>query len=136
MRQIPGSLMIRRACVLAGLLALFLQGSSGGHMLLVQHTRCAQHGELVHKDEAHQHVAAEHADANAVAVQGTPDAGFDEAHDYCSVSADRRDGLVAIADARASAHVCKAPHGIALASAFVASDAARFLVAPKNSPPA
>ncbi len=130
------STMIRRTCVLVGLLALFLQGSSGGHMLLVQHTRCADHGELVHPGDAHPHVAAEHAQPDSAAVHGTPDAGSDKTHEHCSVSANRRDGLVAIVDAPASAHVCAMPHGVAVAHEFIVTDPARFRVAPKNSPPA
>jgi len=128
--------MIRRACVLAGILALFLQGSSGGHMLLVEHARCAEHGELVHNGEAHDHVASEHGRADSATVHGTPDAGADEAHEHCSASADRRDALVSIVEAQVSARVSEAPHGCTLPNAFVVADTARFRVAPKNSPPA
>ena len=128
--------MIRRACVLAGLLALFLQGSSSGHMLLVEHTRCTDHGVLVHNADAHQHVAAEHAHANAPSVHGTPDAGAGEAHDHCAVSVDRRDALGSIGPALTSTPVCQARAVFAIADAFVAVDTSRFRIAPKNSPPA
>ena len=117
------------------MLALFLQGSSGGHMLLVEHARCVEHGELVHNGEAH-HVAAEQSHAKSPAIHGTPDVGTEEAHDHCSVSADRRDALVSIADAQPSAQVTVAAADIAPLQAFVVAGTARFRVAPKNSPPA
>jgi hypothetical protein len=128
--------MIRRACVLAGLLALFLQGSSGGHMLLVEHTRCTEHGELVHSGDAHQHVAGKHAYADATSVHGTPDAGTGETLDHCAVSVDRRDAIGSIGAALPSARVCEGRHSVALADTFVATDTSRFRIAPKNSPPA
>jgi len=128
--------MIRRACVLAGILVLFLQGSSGGHLLLVEHGRCAEHGELVHNGEAHDHVASEHGHTDSVAVHGMPDAGADEAHEHCSASADRRDALVSLVEAQLSARVNEAPQGSTRPNAFIVADTARFRVAPKNSPPA
>ena len=118
------------------MLVLFLQGSSGGHMLLVEHTRCSEHGELVHNDETHSHVVAEHGHGDSVAIRGAPDASTDEAHDHCLVSADRRDALVSIVDARAATPTYDALSSITLARTFVVTDTARFQVAPKNSPPA
>jgi hypothetical protein len=96
--------MIRRACVLASILGLFLQGSTGGHMLLVEHSRCVEHGELVHNSEAHAHVSAAHPHADLAAVHAT--------HNGDSV------------------------HDVGVTDAFVAPLAARFRIAPKNSPPA
>ena len=134
--QPSGFLMIRRACVLASLLALFLQGSSGGHMLLVEHTRCPEHGELVHNGDADPQLAGKHAYEDATSVHGTPDAGADEAHDHCALSVDRRDAIGSIGAALTSARVCEPLRNSALSDAFVASDASRFRIAPKNSPPA
>ena len=128
--------MIQSACVLAGLFAVFLQGSSAGHMLLVQHTRCAEHGELVHDGDAHRHVAGEHAHVDTASVPGMPDLGSGEAHDHCALSVDRRDALVSIAAPAGSTLVGEAPRGVALADAFVPTDTSRFQLAPKNSPPA
>ena len=128
--------MIRRICVPAGLLALFLQGSSGGHMLLVEHTRCVEHAALVHDGEAHHHVAAEHTRVDSAAVHGTPDLGSDETHEHCALSIDRRDALVSVAALLVSTQSVDASRDLAFTDAFVAPRTARFRIAPKNSPPA
>ena len=128
--------MIRSACVLAGLLALFLQGSSGGHMLLVEHTRCVEHGGLVHQSDAHQHVAGEHAHADSTAVHGVPDAGSEEGHDHCVVSADRRDAVGSVSAPVLCSGALEAPHVLAPTDASAVTRTARFRIAPKNSPPA
>ena len=128
--------MIRRVCALGALLALFLQGSSGGHMLLVEHSRCAEHGELVHAEKAHDHQASEHVETHRVAFESGSDESSDEAHEHCALSVDRRDALLSIVEAQI------APSRIEL-SASASPDAAlpfvatkRFRIAPKNSPPA
>jgi hypothetical protein len=126
--------MIRRACVLVGILGLFLQGSNGGHMLLVEHSRCAEHGALVHHGDAHPHEVAEYADATS--VQGTPDLGSDEAHEHCALSSDRRDASVAIGASLVVANSASTSQVTAQADAFITSQSALFRIAPKNSPPA
>ena len=128
--------MIRRACILAGILGLFLQGSNGGHMLLVEHSRCVEHGQLVHDGGGHEHAAEEHSHPDAPAAHGTPDAGSEEAHEHCALSIDRRDALVAIAAPLVSARCVEAPLASAVADALVVTGADRFRQAPKNSPPA
>lgn len=128
--------MIRRACVLVSLLALFLQGSSGGHMLLVEHSRCSEHGELVHRGDAHQHLAPEHAHADSAAVHRVPDAGSNDGHEHCAMSVDRRGAVVSISTPLVSTHAPKVPQVFAPADASVVSQTARFRIAPKNSPPA
>ena len=128
--------MIRRACVLASLLGLFLQGSSAGHILLVQHTRCAEHGELVHSRDAHQQPAGEHSHADAAAVHGTPGPGSDEAHDHCALSVDRRDAIVSFCAPVCSTRSFETQHAFAPNEAFGVARTARFRIAPKNSPPA
>lgn len=84
--------MIRSTCILFGLPALVLQGSSGLHMLLVEQSRCAEHGELVHGD-AHPHDPGQSGHAESAELRGTPEAGTDGNHDHCSVYADRRTAL-------------------------------------------
>ena len=133
---LPESTMIQRACALAALLALFLQGSGGGHMLLVEHTRCAEHGELVHEGGAHHHGAPERAETNSVAFRSSPADGSEEAHEHCALAADRRDALVAIVEAQVSAYLIEARQSVTPAYAFVPADAERFRIAPKSSPPA
>ena len=136
LQQPPGSLMIRRACVLAGLLALLLQGSTGGHMLLVEHTRCAEHGELVHRGDSHERVDSEHAHADVAALEGTPSQGSGEAHDHCALSVDRRGAVAAIVSPEPFTQSLEAAQGFAPVDAQVVTGTARFRVAPKNSPPA
>jgi hypothetical protein len=105
-------------------------------MLLVEHTRCSEHGELVHSDGAHSHVVVEHGSAGSLGVRGASDPNPDEAHDHCSVSADRRDALVLIVDPQVATPTHDAPSRSTLASTFAVTYTARFRVAPKNSPPA
>lgn len=127
--------MIRSAYVITSLLILMLQGSSGGHMLLVEHTRCAEHGELVHGDP-HQHGAGPQQQAESPALHGMPDPSTEEGHDHCSVSSDRRDALVLIAAPDAGIQASKAHEPLALHSAIIPPITPRFRIAPKNSPPA
>ena len=128
--------MIRRSCVLVGILGLFLQGTNGGHMLLVEHSRCAEHGALVHRGDANPHEVAEHGYANASSVQGTPDVGSDETHEHCALSSDRRDASLAIGASLVVASSASASQVTAQADAFITSHSALFRIAPKNSPPA
>lgn len=128
--------MIRRACALGSLLALVLQSSTGGHMLLVEHTRCAEHGELVHGGEAHHDAAGGDAHNGSAAAQGAADARGDEAHHHCSLWSDRRDGLASIDDADAWFQVAEARADFTLRSAVIVPRTPRFQIAPKTSPPA
>jgi len=127
--------MIRGACALTALLAVVLQGSSGGHMLLVEHSRCAEHGELVHGD-AHQHEADPGRQAESAVLDGLPDAGSDEAHEHCSVLSDRRDAHVPIATAGAGMRVPEAQDELSVPGADIAPSTSRLQLAPKTSPPA
>jgi hypothetical protein len=128
--------MIRRACALAGLLGLFLQGSSGGHMLLVEHTRCAEHGELVHGGEAHHHVGAAHDESDFRAFQTGSDGASGEAHQHCALIADRRDALVSIGNAQSAPLAASTVQSLVAEQGLVAAETQRFRIAPKNSPPA
>lgn len=127
--------MIRHVCALAGLLALFLQGSRGGHMLLVEHTRCAEHGDLVHEGVAHHHGASDHTESDKAAFESVSDEGSDEAHEHCALTADRRDAFLVV-DSHAPPCLLEVPRSVASADAFVPADTRRFRIAPKNSPPA
>jgi hypothetical protein len=127
--------MIRGACVLTALLVLVLQGSSGGHMLLVEHSRCAEHGELVHGD-AHQHEVGADRQAESLLLQGTPNSSPDQAHGHCSGLSDRRDALVSIGTVGAGIRVPEAQAVLRLLGANIAPNASRLRLAPKTSPPA
>ncbi|NNE17998.1 MAG: hypothetical protein HKN10_05930 [Myxococcales bacterium] len=127
--------MIRGACVLTTLLALVLQGSSGGHMLLVEHTRCAEHGELVH-GVAHQHEAGPNRQAESAMLHRSPDAGAEDAHDHCSALTDRRDSLVSIADASAGIRALETQGELSFHDTKIPSSTSQLQLAPKTSPPA
>ena len=128
--------MIRRACLLAGILAVFLQGSNGGHMLLVEHARCPEHGELAHNGESHHHETGGHAESDSPTFQNTSTDRPEEAHEHCGFSADHRNALIAISGAQLSTHAYETRVDFVLASVFVGPSGARFRIAPKNSPPA
>ena len=128
--------MIRPACVLAGILGLFLQGSNGGHMLLVEHSRCAEHGELVHSEGAHPRVAAAHTHGDSAAVHGTPDDGSDEAHEHCALSVDRRDAPLSIVAWMVSTRSTPAAPDLAVGDAVAVARTVLLGLAPKTSPPA
>ena len=127
--------MIRRSCALMGLLALFLQGSGAGHMLLVEHTQCAEHGELVHGSEAHAHRPEDPSAAEGSATLDTYEAGADDSHDHCLLSADRR---ATGAGHPASVLIDIEPRETDLAPRTIHDLAgpARHRTAPKTSPPA
>jgi hypothetical protein len=117
------------------MLALFLQGSSGGHMLLVEHTRCAEHGDLVHAGETHHHGAAEVDEADVVTLHGAPAESGEESHEHCAFSADRRDALASAAGTQALRWT---PEEAIAASPVAHRHESRpelFRVAPKTSPP-
>ena len=128
--------MIRQICALAALSALILQGSSGGHMLLVEHTRCAEHGELVHGDAVHHHASSAHAETAELGLGDLGGHDADTAHDHCAVTADRRDAVVALSTAQLFATARDAIERRAAVQAQIPPWQARFRVAPKTSPPA
>lgn len=128
--------MIQRACVLAGVLGLFLQGSTGGHMLLVEHSKCVEHGELVHNSRAHTHVSKQHAHADLVVLHATQNGGSEQGHEHCALSFDRRDALALVEASAVSTPRVDVVRKLGLTDAFIAPVVARFRIAPKNSPPA
>jgi hypothetical protein len=131
-----GNPVIRRACALAGLLALLLQGTSGGHMLLVEHTRCVEHGELEHGGDGHHHDTGAHASEHAPAFDSASDPASSSAHEHCALTADRRDALVPTGESQACGSIEVARAESAFASPIVVAETPRYQIAPKNSPPA
>ncbi len=102
-------------------------------MLLVEHTKCVEHGELVH--DAHGHPVDLTADADR-SLRGTSDPEREASHDHCSLATERRDAVTPIDDAWVT-HMLTidAPDGIAI-EITPSEKAPRFRLAPKNSPPA
>ena len=105
-------------------------------MLLIQHTRCAEHGELIHGGEAHHHEGLAHVETDAVAFESASTGASDEGHGHCALTVDRRDAPCSITEAQISQRLIEAPEQHPSTDAFVFVEANRFRVAPKNSPPA
>jgi hypothetical protein len=118
-------------------LCLAAQALVLGHYVLVEHTRCAEHGELLHAVEsaqAHRLGGASAADPNGDALR-RGEVAHDEGHDHCATTSDRRKSLCASAvegtPLRVDSLVRFYEHGIQI----VDVDAAIYCVAPKTSPP-
>lgn len=117
-----------------GLLALFLQGSGGGHMLLVEHTKCAEHGKLIH--EAHED-GAETATQPGRSLRSASDPDPETAHDHCLLAAERRDAVKPVVDAWVTGMLAiDAPDRFPTVDIALQERVPRFHIAPKTSPPA
>jgi hypothetical protein len=128
--------MIRSCYIMAALLATFLQGSSAGHMLLVEHVRCAEHGELVHPGESHGHGTAAPGDIDRATVGARSSASSELAHAHCALASNPREVAVEIARSRAdSAHEHEAAGRKPVVRYDDVDESSRFRLAPKNSPP-
>ncbi|MFI5308774.1 MAG: hypothetical protein ACHQ53_15560 [Polyangiales bacterium] len=122
----------------AALLTLSGQASSLGHLLLVRHVVCAEHGELLHGDEVAQGAAgARHTsleDAARAALRQDVTALPEHAHTHCAVVASRKSAIVAAGAARALSAIAgvtpPSPRG-----AIPLRARAILLFAPKSSPP-
>jgi len=109
------------------------------HSMVVEHQRCREHGELVHRVLAPGESAASDVPATGVETHrprlGAATAGEGHGHDHCLSITNRRDGLrppgrpaLAIAPAPAP------PMAPAVAPAHCVRGAL-ILLAPKTSPP-
>ena len=128
------SVVSLRACLTLGLLALFLQGSSGGHMLLVEHAKCAEHGELIHSGQGHGVDTATELDRS---LRSATDPESEASHDHCLLASERRDATKPVADAWVAIMLTiDVPDRFQVADSALTENAPRFRVAPKNSPPA
>lgn len=137
MKQTPGAWLrhqlLPRLTLLVGLFCAYSQVSTTLHWVLVQHVRCAEHGDWVHGEE-HGHVAAAGAataSASFVAVDGES-----HEHDHCHFLVDPRELAL-----RPSAQVGLRPEpaGAVRASVRLAeagAGSALYELAPKTSPPA
>jgi hypothetical protein len=119
--------------LLVGIFCAFSQVSGALHWVLVEHARCAQHGEWVHVgegDHAHSDAAATPA---SVSVQA---AGSDEhGHDHCDFLPTPRE-LTLVRSAQSS---LPAPRVIDSSGDVRCSDSkapiSLYELAPKTSPP-
>lgn len=105
-------------------------------MLLVEHTRCAEHGELVHTGDAHGHEPGEQATGKPAGVHRRSEDRSAEAHEHCALSTDRRDALASADGARVSPVPSRDASERLLLAPLHADESGRFRVAPKTSPPA
>jgi hypothetical protein len=105
-------------------------------MLLVEHTRCAEHGELVHEGERHHHDAVADSSEDGAAVESGGKEPASSTHEHCALTADRRDAVVSTAESPLYGALAIVSDEQAFEQRFVHVDVARFRVAPKNSPPA
>jgi hypothetical protein len=105
-------------------------------MLLVEHIRCAEHGELVH-GHATEHLGADAREqARGRAVETSREGGADEGHAHCALSANRRDVMAAIVEAQLCLAVVETVERFVVERADLAPQTKPFRIAPKNSPPA
>ncbi len=130
------SRMIRATWVAAALLVTFFQASSAGHMLLVRHARCAEHGELVH--ESHHELprlrGTVHGDVSTAMI-GLSDSRA-AAHAHCVLASDRHEGLAAVPNAQiVPVPPCGASSWARSSDRELRDDSRRFRLAPKASPP-
>jgi hypothetical protein len=85
--------LLRRLTVWDGLLCLSAQFASALHMVLVEHVRCAEHGELVHADGEHDadHAGADQRDVSSDGPTISSSSGdADHGHDHCLICSERR----------------------------------------------
>jgi hypothetical protein len=121
--------------VLLGVLCVFSQLSSVVHWALVEHVRCAEHGDWVHADE--EHAGADLATPAARQVSLVASEALDEhAHDHCEFLSERHELTLA----PAAFGLLQAPAALASSPGASAAEAsgsgALYALAPKTSPPA
>lgn len=117
------------------------------HLLLVQHARCPEHGELVHVEGAGAADAAQNAslllsskletrtDEPQVALESTPEVDAHE-HDHCvAVLARKTDAPLASAGPSLPDHASTLSRRGLVHDAVLRAATALYLLAPKNSPP-
>ena len=84
--------LLRRVTVWVGLLCLYAQFASALHMLLVEHVRCAEHGELIHAngDKHEDHDSASRELSSSGPTIGVSSRHADHGHDHCLTCSERR----------------------------------------------
>lgn len=129
------SLAFVRVCAVLGLLAVFLQGSGPGHLWLVEHAQCPEHGDLMH-GEAHAGSTPSSLLSNTPSFESHGGAPSNADHEHCPVAAERRWAVAPISGAQLAEALEVAEDSRWGPPAIVArTGIARFRVAPKNSPP-
>jgi len=109
-----------------------------GHLLIVRHTICPEHGEAIHSESLSHAQATSPSDESAAAgaALGSGAPPTEHAHDHCLARANPRERFALL----------RAPHVLAdpppptaillsLSAVSMAPAVAALLIAPKNSPP-
>ena len=135
-RHLIRSAALRRPLLLSVMVAGVLQGTSGGHMLLVKHTRCAEHGELVHNEGSHVHQTGERTSTRRTASLGAVRDTGGAAHEHCTLLGDRQDALAAPCGSQVCRLVDAGWQPPAFDDTWSTTGPQLFRLAPKHSPPA
>jgi hypothetical protein len=102
------------------------------HHALVHHEVCAEHGELVHADDAHGHAVTAQNDSPGYHA----DSSNEHQHEHCGVSAAAREPGIARAETRlALGPEAAAPAVSSVTAARAAGSIELLALAPKLPPP-
>jgi hypothetical protein len=121
-----------------GLLCVFTQLSSAFHMVLVEHVRCAEHGEWVHVDDEH---AGTHGSPHGVTAANStaiapPSSEDGHHHDHCLTCLERRKAVLVASAATELTTLSQNRDAPSIASESAIDDRPTYCFAPKTSPPA
>lgn len=127
----------RQATWCVAVVCLVAQLLGWGHLIAVEHARCAEHGEVIHVDRAAapERLTQEHRGDERETSMADADRDDRHADDHCSWLAERRDVVLGV-----SAHVTCLPTAELASvtpprSAPPAASIALLRLAPKLSPP-
>ena len=121
----------------AALLCLLAQFSSILHMALVEHVRCAEHGELVHAhgDQHHDHGAVRDRQSSAVSAISSSSSDNGHGHDHCLVWTERRDPVLAPLTVTGTVDLVSGDALLAPSRGASVYGLRVYSLAPKTSPP-
>ncbi len=137
------SAFVRALVLLVAALCAVVQLAGAAHFLVVRHTVCPEHGELVHEGAGHASAAGRaplaRADRQLATVDATGGSEEDHAHDHCALLSQRVDSLAAarvsyVLTASSPAPAIEAP-GFAPRELAPVRRSTLLLYAPKSSPP-
>jgi hypothetical protein len=131
--------LLRQLTIWLGVACLLAQISAAVHAVLLDHARCAEHGEWVHA--VHEHAAVRvdvgpHGDAGgATTVEPRHSGESQEAHEHCLLRSDRHDPAL-IPSATLDVTELRLGRAIArVAPSSAAFSGEVYSFAPKTSPP-
>lgn len=125
--------LLAQLTLLVGVFCVFSQFSGAMHWALVEHARCAEHGDWVHPDD--EHGVTEPSESESAPVSVVASTGDQHGHDHCQFLADRRElplpplTFEALNEPPARVSVFEGRTQAALGSGTI------YELAPKTSPP-